>query len=119
MKASQVLIGDLFRYHGKLLRRVSFRQHPTKVADDSGLDCIVAMIGNDVILIMADKQVEPGPPAPNNPLLYDALQFRVNHGNWADYPDHPREAWRDEVAADNTTLGYWEWVCHQIEEAGS
>ena len=55
----------------------------------------------------------------DNPLLDNVMQFRATHGNWADWPEFPRLMWRDEVAADDTTLGYWEWVCHQIEEAGS
>jgi hypothetical protein len=26
-----------------------------------------------------------------------------------------RDDWREEVASENTILGYWEWVSHQIE----
>ncbi|QWE98138.1 MULTISPECIES: hypothetical protein [unclassified Cupriavidus] len=34
-----------------------------------------------------------------------------------EHPDHPRSAWRSEVANDDTLLGYWEWVFHSIEGA--
>jgi hypothetical protein len=32
-----------------------------------------------------------------------------------EHPDYSREDWRQEVADDNTLLGYWEWVDHQLE----
>lgn len=34
------------------------------------------------------------------------------------HPNYSREDWRDEVANDNTHLGYWEWVDHRLEENG-
>lgn len=34
---------------------------------------------------------------------------------WSDADNYPREAWRLEVADENTQLGYAEWVSHQLE----
>lgn len=34
-------------------------------------------------------------------------------------PDFPRSTWRQEVAEDNTVLGYREWVMHQVESAST
>lgn len=38
---------------------------------------------------------------------------------WGEYLPHPRSAWRDEVAAGDTQLGYWEWVEHRLEEVAN
>ncbi len=32
------------------------------------------------------------------------------YGPWGEYPDHPVEDWKVEVANDDTRLGYWDWV---------
>mgnify|MGYP001326924108 CR=1 FL=1 len=37
-------------------------------------------------------------------------------GFWEAHPDHPVESWQSEVEADDTRLGYWEWVACQIEQ---
>ena len=29
---------------------------------------------------------------------------------WGEDPKHPRKDWRHDVADDNTSLGYWDWV---------
>jgi hypothetical protein len=34
-----------------------------------------------------------------------------------EHPQHLRRDWRHDVAEDNTILGYWQWVEHQIELA--
>ena len=33
-----------------------------------------------------------------------------NGGYWGNHPDHPTHDWRQEVANNETRLGYWEWV---------
>jgi hypothetical protein len=38
-------------------------------------------------------------------------------GTWGEHPDHSRSAWRLEVEAEGTSLGYWDWVIAQIEQA--
>jgi len=35
--------------------------------------------------------------------------------HWKDHPDHPHEDWVAEVQANDTRLGYREWVEHRIE----
>lgn len=36
-------------------------------------------------------------------------------GMWANCPKYPVANWQHEVANDDTRLGYWEWVYHQID----
>ncbi len=36
-------------------------------------------------------------------------------GAWGEHPDFPVEDWQQEVAADDTRKGYWEWVKANIE----
>lgn len=36
-------------------------------------------------------------------------------GNWADHPTYGREDWRIDVAENNTSLSYWDWVLGQLE----
>lgn len=38
-----------------------------------------------------------------------------NFDAWAEHPTWPRSDWKYEVANDDTVLGYWQWVEHQIE----
>lgn len=33
-----------------------------------------------------------------------------------EHPAHTRADWRAEVGAENTQLGYWDWVSHRVEE---
>jgi hypothetical protein len=33
-----------------------------------------------------------------------------------EHPDFPRADWRDEVAAGDTQLGYWDWVVARLHE---
>lgn len=35
-------------------------------------------------------------------------------GRWGEHPDYPVDDWREEVANNDTRLGYWEWVESQI-----
>lgn len=42
----------------------------------------------------------------NDPLLENV---------WEESPEYPRSDWKDEVNNDDTNLGYWDWVEHQIE----
>ena len=34
-----------------------------------------------------------------------------------EHPEHTRGDWIEEVAANNTIIGYWEWLLHKLEEA--
>lgn len=35
---------------------------------------------------------------------------------WGEYQPYPRSDWREQVAAGDTQLGYWEWVEHRLEQ---
>lgn len=37
---------------------------------------------------------------------------------WGEHPHYIRQAWRQEVDNEDTNLGYWEWVVHQVEANG-
>ena len=37
-------------------------------------------------------------------------------GHWNEHPDHIVKNWKDEVAKDDTRLGYWEWVAQKIQQ---
>jgi hypothetical protein len=37
------------------------------------------------------------------------------YGSWGEHPTFTRSDWRDDVAAHDTQLGYWEWVQHNVE----
>jgi len=38
------------------------------------------------------------------------------YATWDNHPDFPVEDWIQEVCADETRRGYWEWVRVKIEE---
>jgi len=43
-------------------------------------------------------------------------RFKDKAGYWTEYPEHPVEDWRAEIANDDTRQGYWEWVADRIED---
>ena len=42
-------------------------------------------------------------------------ELREAHGHWGDHPAHSVSDWKQEVQADNTRLGYWEWIATILE----
>ena len=42
-------------------------------------------------------------------------ELREQFGHWGDHPVHSVSEWKQEVQADNTRLGYWEWVATLLE----
>jgi hypothetical protein len=42
-------------------------------------------------------------------------ELRDQFGHWGDNPVHSVSEWKQEVQADNTRLGYWEWVATIME----
>jgi len=57
------------------------------------------------------EKVENETDADHSP---EALSNR--YGVWGEHEHHLRCEWKEEVRNDDTTLGYWEWVSHRIEE---
>lgn len=50
-------------------------------------------------------------------LTSNDLQDRFG-GPWGECPAHPRFDWVTEVANDDTSLGYWEWLAvHLVYDA--
>ncbi len=41
------------------------------------------------------------------------IELKVKHGT--EHPSYTKQDWRDDVANDDTSLGYWEWVLHNVE----
>jgi len=37
---------------------------------------------------------------------------------WAEFPGCPRDQWAREAGAQDTQIGYWDWVGQQIEQQG-
>lgn len=54
----------------------------------------------------------------NNTETILAVKLREAFGAWSDHPEYPPEDWREEIAAGDTRLGYWEWVAHKIVDSG-
>lgn len=48
------------------------------------------------------------------PAVPETIEFHTNP--WVDDPQYPAADWQNEVAADETRLGYLEWVQHKREE---
>ena len=36
-------------------------------------------------------------------------------GFWGEHPQHEVGAWAEEIASEDTRLGYWEWVASRID----
>ncbi|WP_448205338.1 hypothetical protein [Azospirillum sp. sgz302134] len=62
----------------------------------------------------APTGAEPAAPAAD-PIQALIEEFGGERGVWGEHPDYPRSDWRCEVANDDTNLGYWPWVAHEIE----
>lgn len=46
----------------------------------------------------------------------DQLDDDYNQSGFGEHPMFPREAWQEAVANEDTLLGYWQWLYHQIQE---
>lgn len=44
------------------------------------------------------------------------LLCRAHGGFWGESPAHPRSDWQDDVTANLTSLGYWEWLEKRLLE---
>lgn len=49
-------------------------------------------------------------------LAIGRLKAQLQIAGWTEHPAFPRADWKAEVAADDTSLGYWDWVSHKREE---
>ena len=46
----------------------------------------------------------------------EALDLAAHFGGtWGEHPQHEVGAWAEEVANEDTRLGYWEWVANRID----
>ena len=45
--------------------------------------------------------------------LEDYIECHSDRGIWGEHDFYPRSDWRDEVANEDTSQGYWEWCRHQ------
>lgn len=46
-------------------------------------------------------------------------QLAIDNDIWSGHERFPVSDWQDEVAANYTRLGYWDWVQHRIESEES
>lgn len=49
-------------------------------------------------------------------LTPEQLDDKYNPDGDGEHPDFSRWDWRQAVASEDTIVGYWEWVSHQIYE---
>lgn len=47
--------------------------------------------------------------------VHNITIFILNGNSWEGHPDYPINDWRYEVANEDTTLGYKDWVQHKAE----
>jgi hypothetical protein len=94
---------------------------------------IIWIAENDRDTILSDEEIDllcetlngvaaPLPaPGPDKPGEQDAIQALVDRhadGNlWGEHADYDRTDWQYEVSNGDTSLGYWEWVLHKVEDA--
>lgn len=50
-------------------------------------------------------------------LTADQLDHKYNQDGGGQHPVHTRDDWINAVSNDETLIGYWDWVEHQIELA--
>lgn len=53
---------------------------------------------------------------PETEMTADQLRDKYGGSIWDEHPDYPASDWQHEVSEDNTRLGYWDWVGHEIEQ---
>lgn len=43
--------------------------------------------------------------------MNDDVQALIDkYGYWGEHPEHSVEEWLDEIANNDTRMGYWDWV---------
>ena len=52
----------------------------------------------------------------NKAELIEAIKVAKIDGTWED-PEFSRQDWRNDVANNDTQLGYFDWVIHNLESA--
>ena len=45
----------------------------------------------------------------------ETQNLRLQYGPDGEHPEFQRDDWRSAVAFNETQLGYWEWVVHQVQ----
>jgi hypothetical protein len=73
------------------------------------------IVGNSRHSLALERLITELAPRPK------ALDLADKHGFWSDHPELESgrsisaEAWAYEIACEGTRLGYWDWVCHQLD----
>lgn len=57
---------------------------------------------------------DPESTAADRDLNADELDAKYSPAGGGEHPDYPREDWREMVHMEDTLLGYWAWVQHQL-----
>lgn len=61
---------------------------------------------------MAIAIIDPTPPTSSRDL---EIKYTGSHSP-GEHPQFSREDWRDEVAAEDTDLGYWDWAFNKVKD---
>lgn len=60
-------------------------------------------------------EVNPVHPCPDDiDLSAEELEQKYSPQGGGEHPDFPREDWREMIRIEDTLLGYWAWVNHQL-----
>lgn len=49
-------------------------------------------------------------------LTPEQLDNKYNPEGYGEHPEFPRKDWVEEVANENTLVGYWQWLAWAIEQ---
>ena len=52
------------------------------------------------------------------PFIPSSIELLMAEDLWGEHPIYSRDDWQSEVLQENTQLGYWDWVGHQLEMNG-
>jgi len=59
--------------------------------------------------------IEVNPVSPDDVgLSAEELEQKYSPQGGGEHPDFPREDWREMIRIEDTLLGYWAWVNHQL-----
>lgn len=47
-------------------------------------------------------------------LTPEQLDDKYNPDGDGEHPEYPQSSWRESVGAQQTLMGYWEWVAYQL-----
>jgi hypothetical protein len=78
-------------------------------------DVAIDMLRKDGVQLPIELENPSAQDVNDSTLTAEQLDEKYNQDGGGQHPIHTRLAWAQEVGAQNTLLGYWDWLKHQIE----